>query len=167
MWQVYTWYWDWYSPSIKLVLPPVPTRQALVQGWYYLKCLPSKYWYEASSLVVGSLIPWPVPVYMLGLQVPYKSNTGSVTVHTQSFFFPLFPSPPCCFFFLEGAVFGLPSALLLNSGQHSLQFLISLLSAVGNNNWYNNILMATGLIQESSYITWVQLFWHNRLELQT
>jgi hypothetical protein len=39
-------------------------------------------------------------------------------------------------FFLGGGVFGLPSAFLLNSGQHSLQFLIWLLSAVGNNNRY-------------------------------
>jgi hypothetical protein len=114
MWQVYTWYWDWYSPSIKLVitssayqasigtrlvLPQVPTKQVLVQGWYYLKCLPSKYWYKAGiasghiSLVVGSLIPWPVPVYILGVQVLYKSNTGNVIVHTQSFFKPLFISP--------------------------------------------------------------------------
>ncbi len=100
-----------------------------------------KYWYKAGiasgymSLVVGSLIPWPVPVYILGVQVRYKSNTGSVTVHTQSFFLlALFISP--LLFFLGGGVFGLPSAFLLNSGQHSLQFLIWLLSAVGNNNRY-------------------------------
>lgn len=108
--QQYPWLNTYFWFGHYMVCSKGPALILVQQGWYYLKWLPSKYWYKG----VGT--------------------------------------SQCLF--------------LLNSGQHMVVCL-QLATTTGLQQQVYNILMATGLIQESSYITWVQLFWHNRLELQT
>jgi hypothetical protein len=106
--QQYPWLNTYFWFGHYMVCSKGPALILVQQGWYYyLKWLPSKYWYKG----VGT--------------------------------------SQCLF--------------LLNSGQHMVVCL-QLATTTGLQHFDGNRC----LIQESSYITWVQLFWHNRLEeLQT
>ncbi len=126
---------DKYIPDIEIDIALVsnwyylqcllPGKYWYKAGWYYLKCLPSKYWYKG-GIASGRSYQSSCWVFdttastslYTRVQVWYKSNTGNVIVHTQSFvlFFFLFSSPLVV---LGGSNFPVSqsvSAFLLNSG---------------------------------------------------